>query len=198
MSGERPLWPEGLRNKLKLPPVENQKSEALPKGVSAPVAKQPELSTPDEQLDQQPDSTALKASVVYSGEAVSPGSKPKALDTAQPDQATLAKRKKKIEQVNRWRQENRERVNAQRRERYHQNPEPSREQMREWRQQNPEKAREATRKWREKNRERENAQQRERYRRKKEAVNSLSAQQAEATEVFTAQQSVKARAQRNH
>jgi hypothetical protein len=53
MSGERPLWPEGLRNKFKLPPVENQRTEALPKGVAAPVAKQPELSKPGEQPVQQ-------------------------------------------------------------------------------------------------------------------------------------------------
>ena len=41
MSGERPLWPEGLRNKLKLPPIEYQRTEALIEGVFTQVAKQP-------------------------------------------------------------------------------------------------------------------------------------------------------------
>jgi hypothetical protein len=58
MSGERPsrpLWPEGLRNRLKLPPVENQRTETLAKGVAAPVAKQPELSKPGEQTGENPE-----------------------------------------------------------------------------------------------------------------------------------------------
>jgi len=56
MSGERPspLWPEGLRNRLKLPPVENQRTEAPTKGVSAPVAKGPELNKPGEQSGENP------------------------------------------------------------------------------------------------------------------------------------------------
>ena len=56
MSGERPvpLWPVALQKDLKLRPVENQRTEALTPGVSAPVAKQPELSTPGEQPGQQP------------------------------------------------------------------------------------------------------------------------------------------------
>ena len=60
MSGERPsapLWPEGIS---KVRPVENQRREALPKGVSTPVAKQPELSKPGEQLAKQPAGAALE------------------------------------------------------------------------------------------------------------------------------------------
>jgi hypothetical protein len=44
-----PLWPEGIS---KVRSVENQRREALPKGVPAPVAKQPELNKPVEQLWQ--------------------------------------------------------------------------------------------------------------------------------------------------
>jgi hypothetical protein len=44
-----PLWPEGIS---KVRPVENQRREALPKGVPAPVAKQPELNKSVEQLWQ--------------------------------------------------------------------------------------------------------------------------------------------------
>jgi hypothetical protein len=52
MSGERPLplWPEGLRKGRNLPPVENQRTEALQKGVSVPVAKEPSLA---EQKDRE-------------------------------------------------------------------------------------------------------------------------------------------------
>jgi hypothetical protein len=50
MSGERPkapLRPEGIS---KVRPVENQKPKALTEGVAVPVAQQPELSKPGEQL----------------------------------------------------------------------------------------------------------------------------------------------------
>jgi hypothetical protein len=48
MSGERPvpLWPEGIS---KVRPIGKQRTEALPTGVSAPVARQQELSNPTEQ-----------------------------------------------------------------------------------------------------------------------------------------------------
>jgi hypothetical protein len=74
MSGERPapLWPVALQKDLKLRPVENQRIEALPKGVSAPVAKQLELSKTGEQSVQQPSGTSSEVKVVYSGEPVSP------------------------------------------------------------------------------------------------------------------------------
>jgi hypothetical protein len=60
MSGERPspLWPEGIS---KVRPVGKQKTEALPKGASAPVVKQPELSKPGEQPVQQPGGTLAEA-----------------------------------------------------------------------------------------------------------------------------------------
>ena len=54
MSGERPkapLWPEGIS---KVRPVGKHRTEALPKGVSAPVAKRPELRNPGEQTGENP------------------------------------------------------------------------------------------------------------------------------------------------
>jgi hypothetical protein len=80
MSGERPaapLWPEGLRKELKLPPVENQRKEALPKGVSTPVAKQPELRKPGDKPAIQSESTPAEENVVFSNEPASSEPKPK-------------------------------------------------------------------------------------------------------------------------
>ena len=51
MSGERPapLWPEGLRKRLSLPPVESQRPQAPPTGESSRVPKQGEVIQPREQ-----------------------------------------------------------------------------------------------------------------------------------------------------
>jgi hypothetical protein len=69
-----PLWPEGIS---KVRPVENQRKEALPKGVSAPVANQPELSKPGELRLIQPESTPAEENVVFSNEPASSEPKPK-------------------------------------------------------------------------------------------------------------------------
>jgi hypothetical protein len=45
-----PLWPEGLRNRLKLPPVENQRATTLTEDVAVPVAREPSLA---EQKDRE-------------------------------------------------------------------------------------------------------------------------------------------------
>jgi hypothetical protein len=51
MSGERPLplWPEGLRKKLNLPPVENQRTTTPSRSDTFVVPKQRQGTTPPEQ-----------------------------------------------------------------------------------------------------------------------------------------------------